>query len=208
MTFGNNQIFLRSTIKIKPSSSMVTKSPVFNQPLTMVSSVAAGILRVARITEPPLTISSPTSPRGSFDHSSSTALASKPGRGIPTLRAFASPGVLTATTGGGFAQSVAFQQFGAGNGFEIEMVCSAKGTAADKQANAVEPSEIPRDFRLAHCGVNRGMPKTRSRVERGLFQNIGKRENGFDQNNRTRHINRQQHHSRQREAVEHRQGKR
>ena len=110
--------------------------------------------------------------------------------------------------GRGFAQSVAFQQFGAGElGFEIEDgLFRQRRAAADKQANAVEPSEIPRDFRLAHRGVNRGYAQKHGRAfEQCLFQNVGKRKNGFDQNNRTRHINRQQHHSRQREAVEHRQ---
>ena len=101
-------------------------------------------------------MSSPTSPRGTSINSSSTAFTVRPGRATPTLAVFLTSGVLTAYNGRAFAQAVAFQQFGTREfGFEVvNGLFGQRCAAADKQADAVEPSEIPRDFGFAHGSVN------------------------------------------------------
>lgn len=108
--------------------------------------------------------------------------------------------------GRAFAQAVAFQQFGAREfGFEVVNGLSGQRCpAADKQTDAVEPSEIPRDFGFAHGSVNgRYAEENGSAFEQNLFQHVGEREDGFDQNNRAGLRYRQQNHGGQRKAVEH-----
>ena len=128
------------------------------------------------MTEPPLTMSSPTSPVGTSTNSSLTALTSIRARRYRRcgLLPF---GRVDGDDGRAFAQAVAFKSGTRELRFKVEDgLFRQRRTAADKQTDAVEPSEIPRDFRFAHGGVNRGHAQnTVARLNKTCFKTL---ENG------------------------------
>ena len=88
------------------------------------------------------------------------------GQGDADAAGFLPFGRVDGDNGRAFAQAVAFQKLGARElRFKIkDGLFRQRRAAADKQTDAVEPSEIPRDFRFAHGGVNRGHTQKHGRA--------------------------------------------